>query len=273
MLSLTPARSIAHSRIGFNGQLHEPATAWQVLGNGHRAYNPVLMRFHSPDHQSPFGKGGVHAYAYCEGDPQNRMDPNGQHWIAWLGIGGLLATGTGMAVGAGVVDDGAVKGVLGTVAALSVIAAGAVFAGHTRIGNRMLDRLISASASRRSSSLPGAVNMTPRPSVSPSSPSLISIPPPAGTPRMAPMGQKTRIAAPSSVRSGSVSSIDPVSLPQVPETRRAMMLDDLNSNWVYTGADARFVQRLHRGESFSSVSTTASEHARQAKKIRRNGAW
>ncbi len=272
MPSMTPARSIAHSRIGFNGQLHESATAWQLLGNGHRAHNPALMRFHSPDDQSPFSKGGVNAYAYCEGDPQNRMDPSGQHWIAWVGIGGLLATGTGMAVGAGVVDDGAVKGVLGTVVALSVIAAGAVFAGHTLMGNRMVDRLISASASRRSSSLSGAASMTPRP-LTPSSPSLVSIPPPAATPRTAPVGQKTRIAAPSSVRSGSVSSIDPVSLTQVPETRRAMMLDDLNSNWVYTGADARFVQRLHRGESFSSVSTTASEHARQAKKIRRNGAW
>lgn len=261
------------ARLGYNGIVHESASCRQLLGNGHRAYNPVLMRFHSPDDQSPFGKGGVNAYAYCEGDPQNRMDPNGQHWIAWLGIGGLLATGTGMAVGAGVVDDGAVKGVLGTVAALSVIAAGAVFAGHTLMGNRMVDRLISASASRRSSSLPGAASMTPRPSVTPSSPSPVSIPPPAGTSRMTPVGQQTRIAAPSSVRSGSVSSIDPVSLPQVPATRRAMMLEDLNSNWVYTGADARFVQRLHRGESFSSVSTTASELSRQAKKVRRNGAW
>jgi len=272
MPSQTPARSNAHPRIGFNGQLHEPATGCQMLGNGYRAYNPVLLRFHSADEQSPFGKGGVNAYAYCAGEPQNRMDPSGQHWIGWLGVGGLLALSTGVAAGAAVVDDGAVKGVLGTVAALSLIAAGAVFAGHTRIGNRVVDKLVYASASRRSS-LPGAVTTMPRPLATPPSPSPVSVPPPTGTPQMSPVGLQTRSGTPSSVRSGSVSSIDPVSLPQVPATRRAMMLDDLNSNWVYTGGDARFAQRLHRGESFSSVSTTASEHARQARKIRRNGAW
>ncbi|KPZ24850.1 Uncharacterized protein ALO40_05063, partial [Pseudomonas syringae pv. viburni] len=31
-------------RLGFNGELHEPLTEWQLLGNGYRAYNPVLMR-------------------------------------------------------------------------------------------------------------------------------------------------------------------------------------------------------------------------------------
>ncbi|MCY1433952.1 hypothetical protein D9M71_499940 [compost metagenome] len=35
------------------------------------------MRFNSPDSWSPFGKGGVNAYAYCEGDPRNRVDPTG----------------------------------------------------------------------------------------------------------------------------------------------------------------------------------------------------
>ncbi|WP_230202737.1 RHS repeat-associated core domain-containing protein, partial [Pseudomonas syringae] len=43
------------------------------------AFNPVLMRFNSPDSLSPFGEGGVnaYAYAYCEGDPVNRVDPSG----------------------------------------------------------------------------------------------------------------------------------------------------------------------------------------------------
>lgn len=66
-------------RLGYNGQLHEPVGWWQFLGNGYRVYNPVLMRFHSPDSVSPFGKGGMNAYAYCMCDPVNRADPDG-HW-------------------------------------------------------------------------------------------------------------------------------------------------------------------------------------------------
>lgn len=66
-------------RLGFNGQLHEPGDCWQFLGNGYRVYNPVLMRFHSPDSLSPFGEGGINAYAYCAGDPVNAVDPSG-HW-------------------------------------------------------------------------------------------------------------------------------------------------------------------------------------------------
>ncbi|WP_295474926.1 RHS repeat-associated core domain-containing protein [uncultured Pseudomonas sp.] len=62
---------------GFNGELHEPGLAWQLLGHGYRAYNPALMRFHSPDNRSPFAEGGLNAYAYCRGDPLNRTDPSG----------------------------------------------------------------------------------------------------------------------------------------------------------------------------------------------------
>ncbi|WNW10754.1 RHS repeat-associated core domain-containing protein [Pseudomonas sp. DTU_2021_1001937_2_SI_NGA_ILE_001] len=67
----------AKGGLGFNGWLHEPGLAWQLLGHGYRAYNPALMRFHSPDNQSPFAQGGLNAYAYCRGDPLNRTDPSG----------------------------------------------------------------------------------------------------------------------------------------------------------------------------------------------------
>ncbi|WP_082481464.1 RHS repeat domain-containing protein [Pseudomonas sp. Leaf127] len=63
--------------VGYNGEFTEPATRWQLLGNGYRAYNPVLMRFHSPDNLSPFEEGGVNAYMYCGGDPVNQVDPSG----------------------------------------------------------------------------------------------------------------------------------------------------------------------------------------------------
>lgn len=73
------------SRLGFNGQLRERPTGWYHLGNGHRVYSPVLMRFHSPDRLSPFGKGGLNAYAYCGGSPVNRVDPSGGWWVSPLG--------------------------------------------------------------------------------------------------------------------------------------------------------------------------------------------
>lgn len=76
----SPDATEASSGVGFNGELTEAGTGWQLLGNGYRAYNPVLMRFHSPDNLSPFGEGGVNAYAYCEGDPVNLVDPSGHSW-------------------------------------------------------------------------------------------------------------------------------------------------------------------------------------------------
>lgn len=71
------------SSLGFNGQKREQQTGWYHLGNGRRVYNPVLMRFHSPDKLSPFGKGGLNPYAYCLGDPVNYTDPSGQlpEWL------------------------------------------------------------------------------------------------------------------------------------------------------------------------------------------------
>ena len=68
--------------LGFNGQLRERSLGWYILGNGYRAYNPVLMRFHSPDSWSPFGRGGLNAYMYCVGDPVNRVDPTGH--VPWF---------------------------------------------------------------------------------------------------------------------------------------------------------------------------------------------
>ncbi|WP_256660423.1 RHS repeat-associated core domain-containing protein [Pseudomonas sp. G(2018)] len=65
------------SLLGFNGEPPDPLTGHYHLGNGYRQFNPVLMRFNSPDSWSPFGKGGLNAYSYCGGDPVNRSDPTG----------------------------------------------------------------------------------------------------------------------------------------------------------------------------------------------------
>ncbi|QIU88415.1 RHS repeat-associated core domain-containing protein [Yokenella regensburgei] len=82
---------------GFNGERVDPLTGMYHLGNGYRAYNPVLMRFNCPDDLSPFGPGGINPYAYCAGDPINLTDPSGHtSYLAStlmiaVGIGGLAA--------------------------------------------------------------------------------------------------------------------------------------------------------------------------------------
>lgn len=63
--------------LGFNGERDDKTTGHYLLGNGYRAFNPVLMRFNSPDSWSPFGDGGINAYAYCDNDPLNKVDPTG----------------------------------------------------------------------------------------------------------------------------------------------------------------------------------------------------
>ena len=77
-----PAESGVASALGFNGERADPVTGHYVLGNGYRAYNPVLMRFNSPDNMSPFGQGGINAYGYCGGDPLNFEDSSGHFFQA-----------------------------------------------------------------------------------------------------------------------------------------------------------------------------------------------
>jgi RHS repeat-associated protein len=63
--------------------MREPDTGWYLLGE--RPYNPTLRRFLAPDRASPFDRGGINRYAYCSGDPVNRIDPSGRSWLGWLG--------------------------------------------------------------------------------------------------------------------------------------------------------------------------------------------
>ena len=91
------------TRLGFNGEFKEARTHWYLLGNGHRAYNPVLMRFHSPDKLSPFAAGGLNAYTYCVADPVNHRDPTGRFAIPAVvnilsGVAGAASSTGGMAL-------------------------------------------------------------------------------------------------------------------------------------------------------------------------------
>ncbi|KAB0499591.1 RHS repeat-associated core domain-containing protein [Pseudomonas vancouverensis] len=80
------------SLLGFNGERRDPVTGHYLLGNGYRGFNPVLMRFNCPDSLSPFGKGGVNAYAYCQGDPVNKVDPRGEFATFIRGVTQLVST-------------------------------------------------------------------------------------------------------------------------------------------------------------------------------------
>ncbi len=75
-------RSQGVTFLGFNGEPPDSVTGHYLLGNGLRAFNPVLMRFNQPDNLSPFGQGGLNTYAYCMGDPVNRGDPSGHIPVA-----------------------------------------------------------------------------------------------------------------------------------------------------------------------------------------------
>ncbi|WP_413625859.1 RHS repeat-associated core domain-containing protein [Luteibacter sp. Lutesp34] len=85
----------AHARTAYTGEVPETGSGGYLLGG--RVYDPALRRFHNADPLSPFDEGGVNRYAYCAGDPINRVDPQGNAWWSWLLTGqgrqrGLTAT-------------------------------------------------------------------------------------------------------------------------------------------------------------------------------------
>ncbi|MFP3515237.1 RHS repeat-associated core domain-containing protein [Pseudomonas sp. SIMBA_077] len=79
-----PAVSGLQALQGFNGERIDTLTGHYLLGNGYRVFNPVLMRFNSPDELSPFDRGGMNSYAYCSNDPMNKKDPSGYFSISSL---------------------------------------------------------------------------------------------------------------------------------------------------------------------------------------------
>ncbi|CAO98069.1 RHS repeat domain-containing protein [Erwinia tasmaniensis] len=112
---------------GFNGERVDPVSGCYHLGNGCRTYNPVLMRFNSPDSLSPFGGGGMNAYAYCAGDPLNNTDPSGH--MSWQGIMGIVTGALGLAfsaftAGASIAAAGSVMAALGAASTTSLVAGG-----------------------------------------------------------------------------------------------------------------------------------------------------
>ena len=79
----SPEQSVA-----FTGQRWDPISECYLLGAGRVPYSPVLMRRTVSDPFSPFGKGGINSYMYCNADPINYADPSGRMrlpaWLKWL---------------------------------------------------------------------------------------------------------------------------------------------------------------------------------------------
>ncbi|WP_339492434.1 RHS repeat domain-containing protein [Pseudomonas sp. EA_15y_Pfl2_R67] len=89
------------SLLAFNGEAVE-STGWYLLGNGYRAYNPSLMRFHSPDSMSPFGAGGLNCYMYCAGNPIAFSDPSGHRPQSLVNSYGVMGASIGASLFIGI---------------------------------------------------------------------------------------------------------------------------------------------------------------------------
>lgn len=101
------------ARTGFSGETADADLPWYPLGSRH--YVPSLRQFISPDTASPFMAGGLNRYAYCGGDPVNRIDPTGESFWDFLGASlGILGAAVGV-----VVTGGALLGAIGVAGGLA----------------------------------------------------------------------------------------------------------------------------------------------------------
>ncbi|MFD2643550.1 RHS repeat-associated core domain-containing protein [Pseudomonas japonica] len=137
--------------LGFNGEYLEPGGVY-LLGS-HRAYSPALRRFCQPDSLSPFAAGGLNAYAYCLGDPVNRIDPDGRvPLLAIFVVSSVVAAGG--FIGA-IATEEKIQGLLIAVTVIAGI--GALASG----GGMMIKR--SAAATRARMGRQDSHSMSPEP--------------------------------------------------------------------------------------------------------------
>ena len=121
----------AQSRVGYAGEVRERDSPLYMPGSN-RPYDPCLMMFLSPDTASPEGAGGLSRYAYCSGDPVNRIDPDGHSWWTWVvGAVGLVLGAAAVILSAGTAAPAvgaAYSALIGAGAGTTAAAAGAVAA-------------------------------------------------------------------------------------------------------------------------------------------------
>ncbi|RON52336.1 hypothetical protein BK666_02905 [Pseudomonas frederiksbergensis] len=173
----------AKSQLGFAGELRDQATGLYHPGS-YRPYDPTLMLFLAPDSASPFGNGGLNRYAYCGGDPVNRIDPDGHSMWSWIGavvgiVAGLIATvatlnplagaavaaALGAAVAGGTVSAAVVAGlVTGAAVAIATTAVGiAAVTGlaleTASMGTGAAIPILEATGNEKAASILGRVSM------------------------------------------------------------------------------------------------------------------
>lgn len=106
--------------LAYAGAYQDYATGAYPLGNGYRFYLPGLMRLNAPDDWSPFGAGGINAYAYCAGDPINRVDPSGHFHLSGQALAGIGLGALGIGLTAASLIFAPITGGGSTAAALAI---------------------------------------------------------------------------------------------------------------------------------------------------------
>lgn len=151
------ATTVDVARMGYAGEIVEFDLGWYYLGE--RFYVLLLRRFISPDRASPFDEGGMNRFAYCAGDPINRIDPSGRGWLDWLWTGFAIV---GAAI-ATVATGGALVGLLAgtitaTVATTFALAASTVL-GVASVGVEIASAVTMAKGDLETSSILGFVGL------------------------------------------------------------------------------------------------------------------
>ncbi len=168
----------AQSRVGYAGEVRETDSLLYMPGSN-RPYDPCLFMFLSPDSASPDGAGGLNRYAYCSGDPVNRVDPDGHAWWNWVvaGIGlvmgaiavvvtaGTAAPAVGAAytalLGAGASTAGAAAGAVAAVATTSIagaVSVAAVAVEAIALGSGAASMALEASGNEKAAGILGWIS-------------------------------------------------------------------------------------------------------------------